>query len=768
MKKNLLLFAFASAITFTAIAQNTYHLIPQPARLTEKPGQFKLSKDTKLVIATNDPTTKQIAQSLVNQLNIASGLNMSVVVASAAVNKGANIFFTLMKDSPWGYEGYQLKVSPERITIESESVKGLFYGIQSLLQLLPAQVFTPQKTEGIDWSVPACDIQDRPRFGYRGMHLDVSRHYFPVAFIKKYIDLIALHKMNYFHWHLTDDQGWRIEIKKYPKLTQVGSKRKETLLGHYNENYPMKFDGKEAGGFYTQEEIKDIVRYAQAKFVTIIPEIEMPGHASAALAAYPDLGCTAGPYQVQGKWGVFNDVFCPNDKTFKFLEDVLTEVFALFPGKYIHIGGDECPKKAWKESKLCQDLMKKNKLKDENELQSFFIKRMEKFINAKGKVAIGWDEILEGGLAPNATVMSWQGTKGGIEAVKQNHDVIMTPLDNCYLNFYQADPSKEPLAFGGYLPLEKVYAYEPVPSELNESQAKRILGAQGNVWTEYITTPAEAEYMVFPRQSALSEVLWAQPGARNWEDFIVRLKTHFKRLDYLKVNYANVINYVQATPSFNDQGQLQIRLKTIDDSKVFFTTDGKDATSSKANEYIKPIVIAKTTTIKALTPNGRKWEQTYLLHKAYGKKYQFSKASEASLNADKVLTDGLTGKSPVSQDGWVSFNGTDMEIVIDLGESENVRKVSMNFQKIIANNCFPPTLVEIAVSKDGQEFKDAVSLPVSYDLNGPWKVEPIEINVKNGRGKFIKIKAKNAGLCPPGHPHEGEKTWFAVDEIVVE
>jgi hexosaminidase len=768
--QRLLSLLLLNLLVAASFAQNTYSLIPFPARFAEKPGQFTFSKDTKIVLAATDPTAKQVVQNLATMLSTASGAPLGVVNASPAVAKGAHVFFTLLKDSPWGYEGYQLKISPERISIESESTKGLFYATQTLLQLMPNEILSGQKIEAPNLKVPACDIQDRPRFAYRGLHLDVARHFYPVSFIKKYINLMAMHKMNYFHWHLTDDQGWRIEIKKYPKLTQVGAKRKETSLGHYDENFPMKFDGKAYGGYYTQEEIKDIVRYAQARFISIIPEIEMPGHASAALAAYPEYGCGTEPYQVKTQWGVFEDIFCPTDKTFKFLEEVLTEVFALFPGKYIHIGGDECPKEAWKESKVCQDIIKKNKLKDEAELQSFFIKRMEKFVNAKGKVLVGWDEILEGGLAPNATVMSWRGTQGSIEAAKLNHDVIMTPTDFCYFDYYQTNPDHEPIAAGGYLPLEKVYNYEPVPSDLTEAQAKRILGAQGNVWSEYLQLPEDVEYMAFPRATALAEVLWAQPGTRNFEDFLVRLKSHQKRLDALKVNYAKVLTDVQVKSTFNAQRQLEVRLDATDsDTKIFYTLDGKEPTSSKANEYVKPILIAKSATLKTISmPNGRKSEQKYVLHKGFSKKYTFVTPPVDNPNNEKLLTDGMQKSSPKNRDGWVGFYGNDMEVLIDLTESETVKKVSMNFLKIIADNGFPPIAVEVAVSKDGKEFKDVVTLPVSYDLNGPWKAEPIEVNLKSARGRFVRVKAKSAGVCPPNHPNVGEKTWMAIDEIVIE
>jgi hexosaminidase len=361
----------------------------------------------------------------------------------------------------------------------------------------------------------------------------------PLEFIKKYIDNMAMHKLNTFHWHLTEDQGWRIEIKKYPKLTEVGAWRKETLIGHVKDK-PHKFDGKRHGGFYTQEQAKEIVQYAKDRFITVVPEIEMPGHAKAAIAAYPELGVTGKPVEVATYWGIFPDIFNVEESTFKFLEDVLTEVMDIFPSEYIHIGGDEAIKDQWKASDKIQQKIKELGLEDEHQLQSYFIKRMEKFINSRGRKLIGWDEILEGGLAPNATVMSWQGVEGGIAAARSNHDVIMTPAQYLYFWTYQADPATEPFAFGGYIPLQKVYSFEPIPAELTADQSKYILGAQGCAWTEYMETPRDVEYMVFPRMSALSEIVWSPKGSKDWKDFTTRMTKQYKRYDQRKINYAKV------------------------------------------------------------------------------------------------------------------------------------------------------------------------------------------------------------------------------------
>jgi hexosaminidase len=367
-------------------------------------------------------------------------------------------------------------------------------------------------------------MDDIPKFQWRGMHLDVSRHFFSKEFIKKYIDYLAMYKMNTFHWHLTDDQGWRIEIKKYPKLTEVGAWRNGSMTGHYTD---QTFDDIRYGGFYTQEEIKEIVAYAKERYITVVPEIEMPGHALAALASYPEFSCTGGPFEVGKSWGVFDDVFCPKDETFTFLENILAEVIALFPSEYIHIGGDECPKVRWKSCPKCQKRIKDEKLKDEHELQSYFIQRIEKFVNSKGRKIIGWDEILEGGLAPNAAVMSWRGTEGGIAAAKEKHFVVMSPGSHCYFDHYQGEPKNEPIAFGGYTNVEKVYSFNPIPKELSEEESKYILGAQANVWTEYINTPEHVEYMVFPRIAALSEVLWGTSNPNEYKVFETRLISAF-------------------------------------------------------------------------------------------------------------------------------------------------------------------------------------------------------------------------------------------------
>jgi N-acetyl-beta-hexosaminidase/alpha-L-fucosidase len=515
-------------------------IIPQPVHIQWLQGSFSINAKTVLVIDSSDnPSAAFFTQYLAKIY----GLHCKVTRSGQAPAGNYIRLSTLPASSREGR--YTLQVSPEAIAITGDTHTGSFYGIQTLIQLLPLSsidhpfIFT---TTGAairlpangNLPVPAVTIEDYPRFDYRGLHLDVGRHFFPVSFVKQYIDFIALHKMNEFHWHLTEDQGWRIEIKKYPRLTELGSCRSGTIIGH---NPGTGNDSTPHCGYYTQEEIKEVVKYAADRYITVLPEIELPGHSSAALTAYPWLGCTGGPYHVQQSWGVFKDVFCAgNDSVFQFLEDVLDEVMTLFPSKFIHIGGDECPKDSWKTCPKCQKRIKDLGLKNEEGLQSYFVQRIEKYINSKGRQIVGWDEILEGGLAPNATVMSWRGEKGGIEAARQGHDVIMTPGEYVYFDHAQLQ-NDDSLTIGGYLPLKKVYQYEPVPPGLTDSQARHIRGAQANVWTEYMTNPRKVEYMLFPRLSALSEVLWSPKETRDWPGFERRLQSQYQRYSLWGANY---------------------------------------------------------------------------------------------------------------------------------------------------------------------------------------------------------------------------------------
>jgi hexosaminidase len=522
-------------LILTAAAQTKIVIVPKPVSMEIHSGNFHFDATTNIVA---EKGTMHEAEMLNVYLKKLYGIQLPI---KNKMNKGSFIIFKLLPGNE-RKDAYNLNVGSNNIIISSTGNEGLFYGMQTLLQLLP-------ETKTTTATIPQLSIKDYPRFQYRGMHLDVGRHFFDADYIKKYIDYLAYFKYNTFHWHLTEDQGWRIEIKKYPRLTSVGAFRNGTIIGHYpgtgNDNIRY-------GGFYTQEQIKDVVKYAQDRFITIIPEIEMPGHASAAIAAYPELSCfpdsstyisSRTPWagsrdgkQVQQTWGVFNDIFVPSENTFKFLENVLDEVMQLFPSKYIHIGGDEAPKTYWKESAFCQQLIKDKNLKDEHGLQSYFIQRIEKYLNSKGRKIIGWDEILEGGLAPNATVMSWRGEKGGIAAAQQHHDVIMTPTTYCYFDYSQTK-NDDSLTIGGFLPLEKVYNYEPFPKELDASEAKYILGAQGNLWTEYVPNSQKLEYMVFPRMSALSEVVWSPKDSRDFDRFKSELPDLYKKYELWDASY---------------------------------------------------------------------------------------------------------------------------------------------------------------------------------------------------------------------------------------
>ncbi len=513
-----------------------YSLIPKPAELVMARGNFIIDHKTVMKVSPLNDQTISVAESLAGMIRKSASVPLPVSEGSKeAGNSIVMVIDTAVSDNS---EGYILSVTGRSIFLKSPSAEGLFRGVQTIRQLLPPQLETEGALTGEAAAVlPACYITDAPRFSYRGLHLDVCRHFFTVDEVKRYLDIMALHKFNVFHWHLTDDQGWRIEIKKYPELTTVGSQRKETLAGHGGRP-PFTFDGIPHGGYYTQEQAREIVKYAADRFITVIPEIEMPGHAVAAIASYPWLSCTGNELDVQTRWGVFDDVFCAGkDTVFAFLEDVLDEVIEIFPSEYIHIGGDECPKVRWENCSSCQKRIKDEGLKDEHGLQSWFITRMEKYLNARGRQIIGWDEILEGGLAPGATVMSWRGVNGGIEAARMGHDAIMTPTGFAYLDYYQSEPVGEPLAIGGYVPLEKVYSFEPLPAELTPDEQKHILGFQGNVWTEYIPTLSHLEYMAFPRAFAIAETGWTPALKKDFEEFLTRLEVQKERYDLMKINY---------------------------------------------------------------------------------------------------------------------------------------------------------------------------------------------------------------------------------------
>jgi hexosaminidase len=527
----ILLSALFCFLVFTKSKAQLPAIIPQPAELRINNPKDKFTVNSSTLILINDTALNRSAIYLKDYLLAYYGITLHIEAYVINEKKKNTIRLVRMASTAPNQDQYMLNVLGKNIDISASTDQGIFYAVQTLLQLLPVK-----QCPALD--IPAVNITDYPRFAYRGMHLDVSRHFFDVAFVKKYIDYLAMHKLNNFHWHLTDDHGWRIEIKKHPKLTDIGAWRNGTITGLYPGTGN---DGLRYGGYYTQDEVKEVIKYAADRYINIIPEIEMPAHSMAVLAAYPEFGTEPSKkYEVAQTWGIFNkfnNVLQPTEQTFKFLEEVLTEVMELFPSEYIHIGGDEGSKIWWKQSALSQQIMKENGLKDESALQSYFIHRIEKFVNSKGKTVIGWDEILDGGLAPNAIVMSWRGEKGGIAAAKQKHMVIMTPENMMYFNHSQF-LKEDSLTAAKFLPLSTVYNYDPVPAILNTEESKYIWGAQGNLWSEYIANPAKAEYMLFPRLDALSEILWSSKNQRNFADFKRRLSVQFRRYDLLKINYS--------------------------------------------------------------------------------------------------------------------------------------------------------------------------------------------------------------------------------------
>ena len=577
-------------------------VVPQPASLQRTEGSFRIDRNVPVYVDIADSAILRTVGFLNERLQKAAGFSLKVISNDDPLHhrdEGA----ILVLDAGLMKEAYNLDVTPKGIVIEYGSGAGVFYAIQTLFQLLPEAIFADSVQRGVRWEVPCCSIEDSPRFPYRGMHLDCCLHFFDIPFLKRYIDLMALHKVNRFHWHLTEDQGWRIEIKKYPLLTEKGQWRKETVVGSL---YSGIYDGKPHGGFYTQEEARDLIKYAAERYVTIIPEIEIPGHSLAAISCYPELSCgLEDHYETATRWGIFKQVYCPKEETFKFLEDVFDEIIELFPSELIHIGGDECPKASWKKCPHCQALIRKLGLKDEYELQSWFIQRMEKYINAKGRQIIGWDEILEGGLAPNAKVMSWLGEEGGIKAAQQHHEVVMSPYPKYYLDYWQGDPDSEPLAMGGPTLLRTMYEYEPVPAVLTPEERRYIIGVEGCVWTEYMPTPARVEYMAWPRMCAIAEAGWTR-APKDWEGFTSRLETHLGRLDRLGVGYCR--NFWNPFIDFHkDTEYSKVVTMSIDapGAEIRYTLDGSAPTAASLL-YEGPFAVNRQQRVTAAAfRNGR-------------------------------------------------------------------------------------------------------------------------------------------------------------------
>ena len=777
----------AVASFFSAVAQDV-QLIPYPETVVKGKGEFTVQPQTVLVVSESSGAFFSAISPLNEKFAKAAGFQLKVVKQAPKSN-----FIAFAYDPALSKPGaYSINVLSDKVLVTAKDPSGLFYAVQSLLQLLPPAIESDRMVARQQWSMPVVSIQDAPAFEYRGLMIDVARHFQPITFMKKLVDLMAMQKMNRLHLHLVDDQGWRIEIKKYPKLTEVGGRRNGTLV----DKYPGKGnDNKPYDGFYTQAQIKELVAYASKKFITIIPEIELPGHSSAAIAAYPALSCfpgettvvndnmvaartmqqlkAPGTKVVQETWGVFTDVLSPKDYTFQFMNDVLDEVMQLFPSKYIHIGGDECPKDAWKRSAFCQEMIKKYNLKDEHGLQSYFIQRIEKHINSKGRSIIGWDEILEGGLAPNAAVMSWRGTQGGIESAKQGHDVVMTPDSHCYLNFYQSEDQTDSIAWGGFLPLKRVYGYEPIPAELNAEQAKYIKGVQGNLWTEYIKSSALAEYMLFPRAVALAEVGWTKqkPG---FDHFTTRLITYLKRLERHGVNYSRHMYDIGLKSQYDPASNtVKVSVDGVSDKKnIFFSLTASQGGKVKKT-YDQPITIttAAKLEIEAMVEGEVVDKRTafFNINKATGRKLSLSidPAPQYGKAGPSALVNGIMGSlTRFNDDEWLGWNGKDFEGMLDLGRDEEIKKITLRFYKAPSSWIYMPSSIKISVSADGVTYRQ-VAIKNNPDT-GQMGVQGHDFSFDATRARFIKINAANNGIIKSGFPGQGYPAWLFVDEVVVE
>lgn len=749
-------------------AQGDYAIIPLPQEVvTQGSAPFLLKPSTPISYQEGDAEMEQTARFLASYVKEATGYEPKVITGNA--DKGIHLSIASDIRNP---EGYRLLVSENGIEIAGASNAGIFYGVQTLRKSIPAVA------EGMDIELPAASINDYPRFPYRGMHLDVSRHFFPVDSVKKFIDILALHNMNRFHWHLTDDQGWRIEIKKYPELTQIGAQRKETVIGRNSGKYDGKPYGE--GMFYTQDEIRDVIAYAQERFITIIPEIDLPGHQLAAITTYPDLGCTGGPYEVWTQWGVSDDVICAgNEKAMTFLEDVLGEVIDLFPSEYIHVGGDECPKVRWEKCPKCQARIKAEGIKGDKKhsaeeyLQSYVISRMEKFVESKGRHIIGWDEILEGGLAPNATVMSWRGMDGGIEAAKQKHNVVMTPNTYVYLDYYQsADTDLEPEAIGGYLPLEKVYSFEPTAGISPEDQ-KYVIGAQANLWTEYIPTFSQVEYMIMPRIDAVADIQWSDPSKKDYQTFLPRVACMTQLYDRLGYNYGKHIFDINASLTTNtENGTLDIALTKLGEGDIYYTVDGSDPTIASI-KYEGPVQINQDCEFKAIVvrPNGtsRIFSEDIFFNKATMKPITLKEQPSKGyvFNGAQVLVDGLRGGSNYKTGHWLGFQGKDLDATIDLKEPTEIQKVSFNTNVVKGDWIMGASAVTVKVSDDGKNFKEVASKKIpELTQNDKDGLYPQEISFAPVKARYVEVII-NSSKLPKWHGGAGSPAFLFVDEIEI-
>lgn len=747
-----------------------FNVIPIPQEVVELQSEgFTLNASTVICYPADDIDMKRNAEFLSQYIEQLTGMKL----ACSNVAKDENVILLSQGLENSNEEAYRMVVSPQSITIQGASAAGTFYGIQTLRKSLPLS-----SQGGI--IVPAVEINDAPRFAYRGSHLDVSRNFVPTDSLMRYIDILALHNINRFHWHLSDDQGWRIEIKKYPKLTEVGAYRPETVIGKNTG----KYDGKPHEGFYTQDEIRKVIAYAAERYITIIPEIDMPGHMQAALAAYPHLGCTGGPYEVWKMWGVSEEVLCAgNDETMQFVKDVLTEVVELFPSEYIHVGGDECPKVRWESCPKCQARIKNEglyadgKFTAEERLQSYVIRTAEQHLNSMGRQMIGWDEVLEGGLAPNATVMSWRGVEGGIEAARQRHDVIMTPTSYLYFDYYQTENREnEPFAIGGYVPVHTVYNYEPVPVVLTPEEAKHIIGVQANLWTEYITTFSHLEYMLLPRMAALSEIQWSQPEKKNYDNFTQRLPHLIDVYKKLGHNYATHIFDISAHCFIDTTHNcIQVNLTTIDNAPIYYTLDGSEPTASSLR-YEDGITIETSSTLKAVTirngEKGRVLSEDFVFNKATGHGIEVLSDINAqyAFKGGITLVDGLQGNDTNYKTGrWIGFFRSDMDVVIDLSTEKEVSSVGFNTCVEKGSWIFDTRGVVISTSCDGENFTvvHEVLLPAMTEeqpneiYNHKYTFDPV-------KARYVRLTALTEHSIPQWHQGKGHQGFLFVDEIMID
>ena len=774
MKKLLLTLAAGIVLCSCGSHDPQIAIVPYPNHLETGRGTYRVTDRPVTCDSRTDERTQRAVVGFAARLATVTGGTNPVTVADEMPASGIR-FFT---DESLPAEGYELNVDGEGIEVRASQFPGFLYALQSLGQLLPAAVYGTEPAPDAAWEVPCVKIADAPRFAYRGMHLDVARHFFSVDEVKRYIDVMAIHKLNTLHWHLTDDQGWRIEIKRYPELTAVGSIRKATVVRKEWGTY----DGTPYGGFYTQDEIRDVVKYAADRGVTVIPEIDLPGHMLAALTAYPELGCTGGPYEVWGRWGVADDVLCPGrEKTFEFLEGVLTEVMELFPSEYIHIGGDECPKVRWEKCPRCQAKIRQLGLKDDGEhtaehyLQSYVTDRIGKFLAQHGRRIIGWDEILEGRAPSDAVVMSWRGSEGGIAAAKLGHDVIMTPNSHFYFDYYQSlDTDAEPFGIGGYIPMEQVYSYDPAFPELTPEQQKHILGVQANLWTEYVLSDEHLEYMLLPRLAALSEVQWCLPETKDWNRFIgsFRMDEIYSQMGY---EFAKHIFGVTASYAVDpEKGGVVMTLTTQGGAPIRYTLDGSDPTASSPL-YKAPVTIGESCTFKAAAL--REGMQTPV----YARKFDFNKATgrRIALNAAptlkytyggaSLLVDGYRGGPVYSNGAWIGFLNEPLDVTIDMQGAKPYSAVTVESLVEKGEWVFPPSSVGVYLSDDGSEFTEAALMSVPQETAGsPDGVKPFKVLFPETSARYLRVVARTVDPIPAWHGAAGQKAHMFVDEIIVE